>query len=147
MPPLNQKTINWLEVCEALILSRLFSKIDQMKLNISEFTLWSDSRIVLAWIRDNISDIYRELEGFNWSFPIFDLTTKEPAKQAQTVSKIKQILDSLFSSYFTHQANHTRANRWHGYVLAKSCIRGLKYNKIYQKIKWYNVIKAINRLY
>ncbi|GFV97748.1 integrase catalytic domain-containing protein [Trichonephila clavipes] len=50
--PTNQTTIPRLELCAAVLLAKLVHRVKQaLKLNVTNTFLWSDSMIVLSWIR------------------------------------------------------------------------------------------------
>ncbi|XP_055622240.1 uncharacterized protein LOC129765829 [Toxorhynchites rutilus septentrionalis] len=52
--PLHELTIPRKELCAALLLTRLVKKIiDAVEMNFSQIMLWTDSQIVLAWLKKN----------------------------------------------------------------------------------------------
>ncbi|XP_055633609.1 uncharacterized protein LOC129773957 [Toxorhynchites rutilus septentrionalis] len=52
--PLHELTIPRKELCAALLLTRLAKKIiDAVEMNFSQIMLWTDSQIVLAWLKKN----------------------------------------------------------------------------------------------
>lgn len=55
--PLTPTTMPRLELCGALLLSTLFNKVLALKIPFDSCTLWSDSTIVLAWIKSNSSSL------------------------------------------------------------------------------------------
>lgn len=54
--PLNEMTIPRKELCAALLLSRLIRKVlPALQIHFSTIRLWSDSQIVLAWLKKPLS--------------------------------------------------------------------------------------------
>ncbi|XP_062703578.1 uncharacterized protein LOC134286032 [Aedes albopictus] len=76
--PLSPLTIPRLELCAALLLSRLVPKcVGSLKMEIQRICLWSDSNIVLAWlkrlpndvfVRNRVMEINSATQGFIWSY-------------------------------------------------------------------------------
>ncbi|XP_062704131.1 uncharacterized protein LOC134286522 [Aedes albopictus] len=76
--PLSPLTIPRLELCAALLLSRLVPKcVGSLKMEIQRICLWSDSNIVLAWlkrlpndvfVRNRVMEINSATKCFTWSY-------------------------------------------------------------------------------
>lgn len=78
--PLHTMTTPRMELCAALLLSRLVSKvIPIMEMDFIHVDLWSDSQITLAWlrkdpdrlevfVRNRVAEILRLTNGFQWNY-------------------------------------------------------------------------------
>lgn len=78
MAPLKQQTIPRLELCAALTLVHLVAKVvKSLRINVNEITCWSDSVIVISWLRMQpsalqtfvanwVSEIQRLTESSQW---------------------------------------------------------------------------------
>ncbi|XP_058817756.1 uncharacterized protein LOC131681067 [Topomyia yanbarensis] len=78
--PLHEVTIPKKELCAALLLTRLLEKVLQaIQMRFREIVLWSDSTIVLAWlkkpadrlqvfVRNRVAEIQRTTGNFKWCY-------------------------------------------------------------------------------
>lgn len=101
--PLKSVTIPRLELCAALILSRLISNVlNSLQLKFEHIYCWSDSTIVLGWIRTSpsllkpfVNSRVAEIQSLTNSFEWRHVPTKEnPADLVSRGLRPKQIVDS-----------------------------------------------------
>lgn len=93
-------TIPRLELCGAMLLSQLVKKVvDSLDIRFQKFCLWSDSKIVISWIRGDpkrcktfvasrISKIHKLVDKTNWFHVISELNPADCASRGLLPSEL-----------------------------------------------------------
>ncbi|CAB4022971.1 hypothetical protein DSY43_00310 [Paramuricea clavata] len=133
--PLCQTTIPRLELMADLLASRLAKTVcDEFKIKPSEVILWSDSMIVLAWLRSEstslqpsvgvrAAEIQATWESGTWEYVPTDLNPADDLSRGIPVTKVnerwmngpsflKVTHDSLLPSVFVTKASYPKAFLW-----------------------------------